>query len=226
MHIAPYWPYSSSLWCTVKIQMRSSYPSIGMNWPNHISLHTFCYLFLSPLFHLLHLLSQSWVLHTSSHHSEEERGEDGPEVESDPGDGVGQQNLFPLPVHRLHNLIGQDWRAHTMGQMAGDNWGGDILKGEMCVHSHTTWSVSMGTCHACTMSCLHNVTFNTRIGVSGTLVCMLLNIHRFSPQPQPTAKTDVHSMECMESRMQSLPSVCFCVSLCNRCTIYVCHTIL
>lgn len=72
-------------------------------------------------FLLLHLLSQDWVLHTSGQHSKEEGGEEGAEAEGHPGDGVGQHNLLPLPVHRLHNLIGQDWRAHAVGQLLSDN---------------------------------------------------------------------------------------------------------
>lgn len=57
---------------------------------------------------LLHLLSQDRLLHPGSQHSKEERGEEGAEEEGHPGDGVGQHNLLPLPVHRFNNLIGQD----------------------------------------------------------------------------------------------------------------------
>ena len=57
---------------------------------------------------LLNLPSQHGVLHSSRQHSKEERGKQGAEVEGHPGDGVGQHNLLPLSVYRLHNLIGQD----------------------------------------------------------------------------------------------------------------------
>lgn len=77
---------------------------------------------------LLHLLSQRRVLHTGSQHGEEEGGAEGAQAESHPGDGVGQHHLLPLSVHRLQNLIGQDGRAHTMGQLPHNNCGG----------SHTT----------------------------------------------------------------------------------------
>lgn len=42
-------------------------------------------------------------------------------MESHPGDGVDQQNLLPLPVHGLHYFIGQDRRAHTVGELSGNN---------------------------------------------------------------------------------------------------------
>lgn len=91
-------------------------------------IHTFPHIYIFGIFIwsflLLHLHSQHWVLHSSSQHSKEEGGDKGAEVEGHPGDGVGQHNFLPLPVHRLHNLIGQDGWAHTMGQLAGDNCGG------------------------------------------------------------------------------------------------------
>lgn len=67
---------------------------------------------------LLQLLGQLRVLHSCCQHSEEERWKEGAEVEGHPGDGVGQQDLLPLPVHCLHDLIGQEWRAHATGQLA------------------------------------------------------------------------------------------------------------
>lgn len=70
---------------------------------------------------LLHLLSKHRVLHSGSQHSEEEGGDEGAQMESHPGDGVGQQNLLPLPVHSLHNFIGQNCGAHAVAQLAGNN---------------------------------------------------------------------------------------------------------
>lgn len=70
---------------------------------------------------LLHLLRQDRVLHASRQDSKEEGGEEGAEVEGHPGDGVGHHDFLPLPVHRVHYLIGQDWGAHAMGHLPGDN---------------------------------------------------------------------------------------------------------
>lgn len=87
-------------------------------FPNNLCSISHLYMIL-----LLHLLSLDWVLHSRAQHSKEEGGEEGAEVEGHPGDGVGHHNFLPLPVHRLHNLIGQDWRAHAMGHLPGDNCG-------------------------------------------------------------------------------------------------------
>jgi len=78
---------------------------------------------LLPFSNLLHLLSQSGVPHSRSHHRKEEGWEERAEVESRPGDGVGQQNLFPLPVHCPHDLIGKDRWAHTIGQLVSNSGG-------------------------------------------------------------------------------------------------------
>lgn len=75
--------------------------------------------FLPPSL-LLQLLRQHRVLHSCSQHSEEERWKEGAEVEGHPGDGMGQQDLLPLPVHCLHDLVGQDWRAHATGELASE----------------------------------------------------------------------------------------------------------
>lgn len=102
-------------------------------WPFSIVKHIQSCLFpttccftcvLISLVCLLNLLSQHWVLHTSSQHSKEERGAEGAEAESHPGDGVGQHDLLPLSVYRLQNFIGQDWWAHTMVQLTNNNCGG------------------------------------------------------------------------------------------------------
>lgn len=73
-------------------------------------------LFSSLSFLLLRLFCHDRVLHSTGNRDKEERGEEGEEVESDPGDGRGQQNLFIFPARRSHNLIGQIGRRHA-------NWG-------------------------------------------------------------------------------------------------------
>lgn len=73
------------------------------------------------VFHLLCLLQQGRVLHSSCQHSKEERRQEGAEVQGHSGDGVGHHHFLPLPVHRLQYLIGQDWGPHAMGHLPRDN---------------------------------------------------------------------------------------------------------
>lgn len=78
---------------------------------------------MSPAFLLLHLLRKDWVLHSSTQYSKEEGGEEGAEAECHPGNGVGHHHFLPLPVYRLHDLIGQDGWPHAVAHLPGDDCG-------------------------------------------------------------------------------------------------------
>lgn len=91
--------------------------------PKPLLCRRFCILHhhLSPAFLLLHLLRQDWVLHPSTQHSKEEGGQERAEAECHPGNGVGQHHFLPLPVYRLHDLIGQDRRLYAVAHLPADD---------------------------------------------------------------------------------------------------------
>lgn len=67
------------------------------------------------------LLGQHRVLDSGSQDGEEDGGQDGAQVESGPGDGVSQQHLPPLPVHRVDDLSSQDRGTHAVGHLLGND---------------------------------------------------------------------------------------------------------
>lgn len=63
------------------------------------------------------LRDAEFLLHPTGHHGEKELGEQGADVHSGLGDGVGEEDLLLLASHRAHHLLRHVHRVCPVGQL-------------------------------------------------------------------------------------------------------------
>lgn len=69
------------------------------------------------LLQLTLLWDTEFLPHPTGHHSEKELWEEGADVHSRLGDGVGHEDLLLLPSHSAHHLLGHVHRVYPVGQL-------------------------------------------------------------------------------------------------------------